>query len=214
GNVLSPDGLVQTYGLDATRYFLMREIPHGQDGNFSHEQAVQRINADLANGLGNLAQRTLSMIHKNCGEKIPEPGELEIEDKVLLEHAYDRLIDDAARKNADAFAFHNVLASIWKVISACDVYIDQQAPWKLKKENPKRMETVLYVIAEAVRCIAIAVRPVVPTSANKLLDQLSVSEERRTFAHISKEFALRPGKAIDKPEGVFPRIVENEEAAE
>lgn len=214
GNVLSPDGLVETYGLDATRYFLMREIPHGQDGNFGHEQAVQRINADLANGLGNLAQRTLSMIHKNCGEQIPAPGELTIEDKVLLEHAYERLIDDQARKQVDAFGFHNVLGSIWKVISACDIYIDQQAPWKLKKENPQRMETVLYVIAEAVRCIAIAVQPVTPGSAAKLLDQLVVPQDKRLFAHIAKEHALKPGTKIDKPEGVFPRIVESEEAAE
>lgn len=214
GNVLSPDALVQAYGLDPFRYFLMREIPHGQDGNFSHEQAVQRINADLANGLGNLAQRTLSMIYKNCGEKIPVPGDLAIEDKVLLEHAYDRLIDADARHSADSFAFHNVLTAIWKVISACDVYIDQQAPWKLKKENPQRMETVLYVIAEAVRCIAIAVQAVTPSSSAKLLDQLKVPEDKRLFTHISKDYALRPGTVIDKPEGVFPRIVENEEAAE
>lgn len=212
GNVLSPDDLVQTYGLDYIRYFLMREVPHGQDGNFSHEQAVIRMNADLSNGLGNLAQRTLSMIYKNCEEKYPAAGTLQEVDLALLAQAYEGLVP-AMRKHAEQFAFHNVLAHIWQVITACDAYIDQQAPWKLKKENPERMNTVLYVLAEAIRCIAIAVQPVMPESAGKILDQLKISKEQRLFSHISPDCALKSGTEIDKPEGVFPRIVESEEAA-
>lgn len=211
GNVLSPDGLVQTFGLDPFRYFLMREIPHGQDGNFSHEQAVLRINADLANGIGNLAQRTLSMIHKNCDAKFPEPGEYNEKDLVLLNMAYDGLINATTREHADNLAFNQILSSIWTVISACDVYIDQQAPWKLKKEDPERMNTVLYIIAEVIRCIAIAIYPVMPLSSDKILDQLSVPLSERFFSNISKGSALKPGLSIDKPEGVFPRIVEQEE---
>jgi len=212
GNVLSPDGLVETYGLDPIRYFLMREIPHGRDGNFGHRQAITRINSDLANGLGNLAQRTLSMIYKNCDGAIPDCGELIPTDQQLLDHAYTRLLNDM-RKNADIFKFHDVLGDIWKLVSDSDIYVDQQAPWKLKKEDPERMKTVLYVLAEAIRCLAIVVQPVVPDAADKILSQLGVSLEERSFAHLNAEYAVKSGAAIDKPEGVFPRIVEEEEAA-
>lgn len=210
GNVLSPDDLVDTYGLDQIRYFLMREIPHGNDGNFSHEQAVKRINADLANGLGNLAQRTLSMIYKNCEAQIPSPAELLEEDKELLHKAYH--MTDNVRSDFDAFKINRALEKIWGVIGACDSYIDAQAPWILKKENPERMKTVLYVLAEAIRCLAIIVQPVVPHSAPKILDQLDVSEDARDFSYIAEVHALKSGVKIEKPEGVFPRIVEDEAA--
>lgn len=211
GNVLSPDDLIAAYGLDQTRYFLMREVPHGQDGNFSHEQAVRRINADLANGLGNLAQRTLSMIHKNCEEAIPQPGAYTAEDDALLKGVYDIMIGKA-RAHVPAMRFNDALTEIWSFISDCDSYIDAQAPWKLKKEDPERMKTVLYVLAEAIRCIAIAVQPVMPGSAAKILSQLKAPEGERNFAHVSPGYALKPGTAIDKPEGVFPRLVEEEAA--
>lgn len=212
GNVLSPDDLVETYGLDQTRYFLMREVPHGQDGNFSHEQAVRRINADLANGLGNLAQRTLSMIYKNCGEAIPAPGDMTEEDRHILSRIYENMIPRVRERLGD-MRFNDILADIWSYISDCDAYIDTQAPWKLKKEDPARMNTVLYVMAEAIRCITIAVQPVMPGSSAKILDQLKVPETERLFAHIAGDYALKPGTAIDKPEGVFPRLHQEEEAA-
>ncbi|MBL4803487.1 MAG: methionine--tRNA ligase [Alphaproteobacteria bacterium] len=211
GNVLSPDGLVETYGLDQIRYFLMREIPHGQDGNFSHEQAVTRINADLANGLGNLAQRTLSMIHKNCDGAYPEPQEFTNEDKALFDKAYKEMLPEM-QKAAHDFKMHRMLEAIWRVVGEANAYIDEQAPWVLKKEDPKRMETVLYVLADVIRCLAIAVQPVTPDAAAKMLDQLQVDADKRDFAHISPDFALKPGTAIDKPEGVFPRIVDEPEA--
>lgn len=211
GNVLSPDDLVNTYGLDYLRYFLMREVPHGQDGNFSHEQAVRRINADLANGLGNLAQRTLSMIYKNCDAVIPSPDQITDEEKVFLDDIYGELTSDILR-HVDKFAFHNILSLICAKISLCDIYIDKQAPWKLKKENPERMKTVLYVLAEAIRRIAIHMQPYIPEGSKKILDQLNVPENERLFKHIAHNYSLKPGTVIAQPEGVFPRIVEEESA--
>ena len=210
GNVLSPDELVETYGLDQIRYFLMREIPHGNDGNFAHDQAVQRINADLANGLGNLAQRTLSMIYKNCDAQIPVPQELTEEDQALLDKAYTML--GAVRPLFNDMKINRALEHIWSVVAASDAYVDAQAPWVLKKENPDRMKTVLYVLAETIRCLSIVVQPVVPHCAPKILDQMKVPDDKRLFEHISADHALESGISIGKPEGVFPRIVEEEAA--
>ncbi len=209
GNVMSPDGLVETYGLDQIRYFLMREIPHGQDGNFSHENAITRINADLANGLGNLAQRTLSMIHKNCDSRYPQAGEYTQEDKDLLTKAHETLLPEM-RKHADNMHFHRMLESIWKLVADANAYIDEQAPWGLKKTDPERMGTVLYVLAETIRCLAIAVQPVVPQGAGKMLDQLKAPKDERLYEQMSPKYALKPGTEIDKPEGIFPRIIEEE----
>ena len=205
GNVVSPNDLVDIYGLEQLRYFLMREISHGQDGNFSHEQAVQRMNADLANGIGNLAQRTLSMIYKNCEEQIPQPGDFKPEDEDLLAMAYEKTLP-LMRKEFEDFKIHNGLEQVITLARAADGYVDAQAPWTLKKEDPERMKTVLYVLADVIRCIAILMQPVTPEAAGKILDQLKVSEKERAFAHIAKDYALKPGTAIEKPEGVFPRV--------
>ena len=137
GNVIAPQDLIDAYGLDATRYLLMREVPHGQDGNFSHEYAVQRINSDLANGLGNLAQRTLSMIHKNCEAKIPKPGDFTDDDKKLLSHAHNKLLP-MVREESDKMRFNRALESIWKLVIDANGYVDAQAPWGLKKTDEKR----------------------------------------------------------------------------
>lgn len=212
GNVLSPDGLVETYGLDALRYLLMREVVHGQDGNFSHEHAINRINSDLANGLGNLSQRTLSMIHKNCDGVMPERKDLNGDDEALLNQAYDDLMG-AVRDHYNAFEFHKALDGIMNIARAADGYIDAQAPWTLKKEDPARMEVVLAVLAEVIRCLAIAIQPVTPDAAAKILDQLEIPNDERLFTYISADHALKAGTKIDKPEGVFPRIVQEEAAA-
>lgn len=210
GNVLSPDDLIETYGLDQTRYFLMREVPHGQDGNFSHEQAVQRINADLANGLGNLAQRTLSMIYKNCNAQIPSVNGFTEDDEALLAKAYAMV--EHVRKEFDQMKIHRALEHVWSVVGACDSYIDAQAPWTLKKTDTDRMATVLYTLAEVIRCLGIIVQPVAPHCAPKILDQLKAPQDQREFKHISSDYALEASVAIEKPEGVFPRIVEDESA--
>lgn len=211
GNVIAPKDLLNAYGLDATRYILMREVPHGQDGNFSHEHAIARINSDLANGLGNLAQRTLSMIAKNCDAKVPAHGDFTAEDKTLLGEAY--ALPAAIRKEFDKFAFHRGIEIIWRLVYNANAYIDVQAPWGLKKTDVKRMETVLYVLAETVRCLAIAMQAITPDSAAKMLDQVASKENERTYAHIVSDYALKPGTPLPAPEGVFPRIMTEEKAA-
>lgn len=209
GNVVSPYELVQEFGLDQTRYILMREVPHGQDGNFSREHAIHRINGDLANSLGNLAQRSLSMIHKNCDERIPQPGELQDADRQLLERAQTGVLPQL-RKHTESFHIHRMLEEIVRLADEANVYIDHQAPWTLKKENPERMKTVLYVLAETIRCLALMIQPVTPDSAARILNQLCIPEGERTFAHIAPAHALKPGTVIPKPEGVFPRIVDED----
>ncbi|MAE51943.1 MAG: methionine--tRNA ligase [Micavibrio sp.] len=210
GNVLSPDGLVETYGLDAIRYLLMREIPHGQDGNFSHDHAVQRINADLANGLGNLSQRTLSMIYKNCDAILPSGEGMNNEDKALLNKVYSDL-QGPMREHFRAFEFHKGLEVIMSASRMADAYIDANAPWKLKKDDPERMKVVLYTLAEIIRCLAISMLPVTPEAAGKILDQLDIKSDERYLVHVGTDHALKAGVPIEKPEGVFPRIVEKEE---
>jgi methionyl-tRNA synthetase len=208
GNVMSPANLIETYGLDPLRYLLMRDIPHGQDGNFSHEHAVLRINADLANGMGNLVQRTLSMVHKNCEAQIPEPQAFAEQDKALLEKAY--ALPEIMRDKWSRFEFHRGLEDIWRVVAEANGYIDAQAPWTLKKEDPVRMRTVLYVLCETIRCLGIAIQPVTPDAADKILAQLEIPASERMLAHISGTFALKPGTKIEQPQGVFPRLIEDE----
>ena len=212
GNVVAPQDLLDTYGLDATRYLLMREVSHGQDGNFSHDYAVQRINSDLANGLGNLVQRTLSMIYKNCDGAIPTPNDFTNDDRALLEHAHAKLIP-AMRVDCDEMKFNRALETMWKLVIEANGYVDAQAPWTLKKEDPERMKTVLYVLAEVIRVLGIAVQPFVPDSAAKILDQLKIAEDARDYSFISKDHMLVGGTQIDQPEGVFPRLEVTEAAA-
>jgi methionyl-tRNA synthetase len=210
GNVISPDLLLQRYGLDGARYVLMKIAPFGNDCDFSHEHAVNLLNADLANGLGNLAQRSLSMIAKNCNGKVPARDTLTAEDEALLKQTYELL--PLVRAEFDEQRLNKGLEAVMALVSAANGYIDAQAPWTLKKEDPARMSVVLSVIAETVRCIAILIQPVVPDSAAKLLDQLAVPEGERTFAHLGSEYALKAGTELPTPQGVFPRIL-GEEAA-
>jgi methionyl-tRNA synthetase len=209
GNFIPPQQLVEQYGLDAVRYFMLRELPFGSDGDFSRRAVVNRINADLANGLGNLAQRVLSQINRNCAAQVPAPGPLAAADEALLQAARG-LLQTLRGEVADQ-AFHRALEALWQVIGDADRYVAEQAPWTLKKNDPKRMETVLYVLAEVIRHLAILVQPVVPAAAAKLLDQLAVPADRRDFAALATPLA--PGTALPKPEGIFPRFVEAPEPA-
>ena len=172
GNVIDPFALADAYGVDQLRYFFLREVPFGQDGNYSHEAIVNRINADLANDLGNLAQRSLSMIAKNCGGVVPAPGDLAQADRDILWLA-DALPAKARAAMSD-FALHTVLAEIWAVVAEANRYFAAQEPWVLRKADPARMATVLYVTAEVLRTIGILAQPFVPGSAAKLLDLLAV----------------------------------------
>lgn len=210
GNVIVPHELVERYGIDQVRYFLMREVPFGQDGDFSHEAMVSRKNGDLANDFGNLAQRVLSMIAKNCDGKVPEPGDYTEEDDALLARAAGML--DAARPHMDEQSFHEALEVIWKVVRAANGYVDHQAPWVLRKEDPARMATVLYVLAETIRYLAILTQPFMPDAMDKLLQQLAVPDGARGFERLTAADALKPGTSLPKPEGIFPRHVDEEAA--
>ncbi|MEO5374642.1 MAG: methionine--tRNA ligase [Alphaproteobacteria bacterium] len=208
GNVIDPVELVRRYGVDPVRYFLLREVPFGNDGDFSHRSVINRVNGELANDLGNLAQRVLSMIAKNCGGKVPDPGPFTDEDRTLLDNAHGLL--DVARMRMDRQAFHEVLEAVWVVVRAANGYVDRQAPWALRKTDPARMATVLYVLAECIRHLALLMQPFVPEAAAKILDQLGVEPGHRSFAAVGPGAHLVPGSALPKPEGVFPRFVEGE----
>ena len=164
------------------------------------------MNSELANDYGNLAQRTLSMISKNCNGAIPTPGPLNSDDDALLDAAYSLL--DKARDALDRQQFHEALEAIWVVVRAANGYVDHQAPWGLKKTDPARMETVLWVLAETIRSMALLTQPFMPASSSTLLDQLAVAGDQRTFSHWGKPYALKAGTAIPTPVGVFPRYVE------
>jgi methionyl-tRNA synthetase len=210
GNVIDPFALAEAYGVDQLRYFFLREVPFGQDGNYSHEAIVNRINADLANDLGNLAQRSLSMIDRNCDGALPAPGDLTQADEALLAAA--RALPEKARAAMGNFALHTVLAEIWAVVAEANRYIASQEPWVLRKQNPVRMGTVLYVTAETLRMIGILAQPFVPSAAAKLLELLGVSEGERMLARVSADQRLPPGTRLLKPEPIFPRYVETVEA--
>ena len=205
GNIIDPLELTARYGLDQVRYFLLREVPFGNDGDFSHRAMIGRIDGDLANDFGNLAQRALSMINKNCEARMPEPGAFTAADKKLLAAA-DGLLGEMRALFA-AQSFHKALIAMWAVIGDANRYIDEMAPWALRKSDPARMATVLYVVAETIRHLAILAQPVMPGAGAKMLTQLAVAEDARTFDHLSPDHALTPGTPLPKPEGVFPRFV-------
>ncbi|MBB4198860.1 methionine--tRNA ligase [Rhodoblastus sphagnicola] len=210
GNVIDPNALADHYGVDALRYFFLREVPFGQDGNYSHEAIVQRINADLANDLGNLAQRSLSMIAKNCGGKVPAPGPRDEADSTLLARAYASV--DFARNAMRDYLPHQALAEIWGVVGDANRYFAAQEPWKLGKTDPARRDAVLYVTAEILRVVALLCQAFIPEAAGKFLDLLGVAVDQRTLAHATPDHALVAGQNLPAPAPIFPRYVEAEEA--
>lgn len=206
GNVIDPFSLVKEFGVDQVRFFFLREVPFGKDGNYSVEAIINRVNADLANDIGNLAQRSLSMIAKNCEGKLPECGALTDQDKEILAAA-KRLLP-TVREHHDKQALHRALEAIWRVIGDANKYFAGQEPWALKKTDPERMGTVLYVTAELIRQFAILTQPYIPDGAAKMLDLLAVPNEQRQFSDL--DTPLIGGGDLPKPEGVFPRYVEKE----
>ena len=205
GNVVDPVSLVESFGVDQVRYFLLREVPFGQDGSYSEDGIIGRINTDLANELGNLAQRSLSMVSKNLDARVPEPGEFSPEDTELLTLA-DGLLA-RVREAFDVQAMHQGLEAIWLMLGAANRYFSAQEPWVLRKSDAEvdqvRFRTVLYVTMEAVRIAAVLIQPVMPESAARLLDLLGQPEESRDFASLGTRLA--PGTALPAPTGVFPR---------
>ena len=206
GNIVSTSDLVERYGVDPVRYYFMREVPYGQDGSYSHEAIVARMNAELANDLGNLAQRSLSMVNKNCGAKVPQKGTLAATDEEMLAAA--NALMQECRTQHEAYAISKSMDAIWRVVADANRYFAGQEPWALKKTDPARMETVLWTTAEVLRIVGILIQPYVPQSAAKLLDLLAVPESQRSFADIGVQ--LVSGTALPAPAPVFPRFVEEE----
>ncbi|UYW25450.1 methionine--tRNA ligase [Methylorubrum extorquens] len=211
GNVVDPLDLVGTYGVDPVRYFLLREAPFGSDGNYDHEAIINRINADLANDLGNLAQRSLSMIAKNCEGTVPEPGAFTEADERLLAAA--GALPEKARGLMQNLALHAILAEIWAVVGEANRYFASEEPWKLRKSDPARMNTVLYVTVETLRRVGLMVQPFVPTAGAALLDLLAVPVNARSFAFTGAEHSLQGGTALPAPAPIFPRFEKPEAAA-
>jgi methionyl-tRNA synthetase len=206
GNVVDPFNLAAQYGVDQVRYFFLREVPFGQDGSYNHEAIVARINADLANDFGNLAQRSLSMIAKQHGGVLPEPGDFSDADKAILAQA-DGMIA-LAREAMSTQQIHQALNALWTVVAEANRYFAGEAPWVLAKTDPARQKTVLYVTAEVVRQIAILAQPAMPAACDKMLDSLGIPADERNFAMLGGHVRIKPGTTLPPPVPVFPRYVE------
>ncbi|HQT67929.1 MAG: methionine--tRNA ligase [Rhodospirillales bacterium 20-60-12] len=208
-NALAVEPLIAQFGLDALRFFLLREMPFGNDGDFSRKSLISRLNVELANDLGNLAQRTLSFIAKNAGGQVPAGGALSPADEAILAQA--TALPDQLRAAIDRLALHEALEDIWKLIRAGNGYIDHLAPWTLKKTDPARMLTVLAVLLDLLRTVAILLQPFMPGSMAKMLDQLGIPPDARDFAALGTPMIT--GAPLPPPAGVFPRYVEPDACA-
>ncbi len=210
GNVVDPQSLAKAFGADAMRFFLMREVPFGGDGDYSRKALIARLNIELANDLGNLAQRTLSLIARNCDGRLP-PRRVLTEPDILLLAQADAL-PALMGEQFDRQALHEAIEAVWRVIRAGNGYIDRQAPWALKRTDPARMADVLRVLADTLRIVATVLQPVMPSSMAAMLDQLGVAQDRRQIAALSVPLPdLTP---LPAPKGIFPRHVEPAAAAD
>jgi methionyl-tRNA synthetase len=206
GNVIDPFALADAYGVDPLRFFFLREVPFGQDGNYSHDAIVARINADLANDLGNLAQRSLTMLAKNFAGVLPAPGALSAADTAMLAAA-DAMIGKA-REAMKTRQLHQVLNAVWAVVADANRYFAGEAPWALAKTDPVRQGTVLHTTAEVIRQVAILAQPFMPKSAAQMLDLLAIPPGERDFAGLGGGKRIAAGSKLPAPAPVFPRYVE------
>ena len=208
GNVTDPMELAETFGVDALRYFLMAEVTFGQDGSYSAEALVTKVNAELANSFGNLAQRTLSMVAKNMAGKL-EAFEPAGDDKALLAKVREACVVTLPQE-FEALNFSVGIEAWLRAVFACNQYVDEQAPWALKKTDPERMKAVLQTLLIAIRDLAVAIQPIIPDKSTAVLDQLAVPMEQRDYAALADEswFAanVASGRNIEKPTPVFPRL--------
>ena len=212
GNVIDPFTLAAHYGVDQLRYFFLREVPFGQDGNYSHEAIVTRINADLANDLGNLAQRSLSMIAKNLEGKAPQLQNLLPQDEAIL--ALADALPEKCRHLMQNFALHQILGEIWRVVAEANRYFATEEPWIIRKTDQARFEVILAVTSEVLRAVAIMTQPVMPVACAKLLDLLGVPDSARDFSQVGAKGRQDGGRLLPAPSGLFPRYVEEETAAQ
>ncbi len=204
GNVQDPNELIAAYGLDPVRFFLLREIPFGNDGDFSRRALVQRMNVELANELGNLAQRSLSLVARHCEGRLPPRGAVSEEDAVLLAAA--EALPGTMRARITRQAFHEALEEAWKLVRAANAYIDRQAPWALRRTDPERMAAVLRVLTDVLRVLGTGLHPFMPGSMDRLLDQLGVAADARNLAALAAPTPA--GTPLPGPTGIFPRHVE------
>jgi methionyl-tRNA synthetase len=209
GNVVDPQGLADAFGIDALRYFLLRDVTFGQDGSYSPEAIVTRVNADLANSFGNLAQRTLSFITKNCGGVLPSEGRREGADDDLLA-LVRRTVTDEVPAHFGRLELSQGIEAWLRAVFACNQYIDAQAPWALRKTDPERMNAVLATLCAAIVDLAVAVQPIVPGGAGRMLDQLGVPARERDFVSLRDpdRYArlAASGFVLPPPAPIFPRL--------
>ncbi|NRB11485.1 MAG: methionine--tRNA ligase, partial [Rickettsiaceae bacterium] len=207
GNVIDPLQLIAEFGLDQTRYLLMREVIFGNDGNYSKESFILLNNSELANKIGNLMQRTCSFVYKNCDARIPNVN-TEFIDSIYKTDLFIKLAEIINNNLSlmQDYKINSVLDNIIYITEQANIYIDKEAPWNLKNTDQKKMQQVLYLLLELLRYIAIMLQPFMPDSAGHMLDQLNIAKDNREFKHLNKDFAIKPDMKINKPTAIFPRL--------
>ncbi|MGE3522846.1 MAG: methionine--tRNA ligase, partial [Candidatus Dadabacteria bacterium] len=207
GNVVDPYQVAEEFGSDVFRYFLLREIPFGQDGDFSKSAIISRVNGELANGLGNLVSRTLGMIERYRGGSVPAPGESSPADDDIKKGAIE--LSEQVEKAMDDIAFHKALTAVWDYIALVNRYVDDEAPWTLAKEGKdERLDAVLWTVAQSIAVVSIFVHPFMPRTSGEILKRLGLGEMKPSLEAARSWGIVEPGLKVEKGAGLFPRYEE------